>query len=277
MTGALDIRSTIALNSGVAMPRFGLGVHRTTPGRETREAVAAALEAGYRSIDTARYYRNEADVGRAIRESGVPRDEIFVTTKLANMDHGYDRARRAFDESRRLLGLDVIDLYLIHWPVPDGRNESWAALQDLAAEGACRAIGVSNYTVRHLEELLGWAAIVPAVNQVEFSPFLHQRELLAHCRAAGIALEAYSPLAKGRRLDHPVLREVAARHGRTPAQVMIRWALQHDLVVIPKSARPERIRENADVFGFALDDRDMAQLDGLHENLRTAWDPTDEA
>lgn len=274
MSHPLTLEATVTLNNGIAMPRLGLGVYRTGPGDETRRAVLAALECGYRHIDTAKYYRNEADVGQALRESGVPRDAVFVTTKLANMDHGYDRARAACEESLAKLGLDALDLYLIHWPVEELRGETWAALQDLLDEGLCRAIGVSNYTVRHMHELLEWAAIVPAVNQVEFSPFLHQRELLALCREQGVALEAYSPLTKAQRFGHPVVQRVAAKHGRTPAQVLIRWALQHDLVVIPKSARPERIRENADVFGFALDEADMAALDALDEGLRTSWDPT---
>ncbi len=271
----LSIEATVRLNNGLAMPRLGLGVYRAAPGDETRRAVLAALEAGYRHVDTAKYYRNEADVGRAIRESGLPRESVFVTTKLANMDHGYDRARRACHESLDRLKMDYVDLYLVHWPVETLRGESWAALESLAEDGVCRAIGVSNYTLRHLAELADHANVVPAVDQVEFSPFLHQRELLARCRAMGVQLEAYSPLTKGRRFDHPAVRAVADRHGRTPAQVLVRWALQHDLVVIPKSSRVERIRENARVFDFSLDAGDMAALDGLDEGLRTSWDPTD--
>jgi diketogulonate reductase-like aldo/keto reductase len=275
LSTTLDIGSTLALNNGVLMPRFGLGVYRAAPGDETRLAVLSALEHGYRLIDTAKYYHNEADVGRALRESGLPRDSVFITTKLANMDHGFDRTRRACNESLKKLGLDYLDLYLIHWPVEVVRGETWAALQDLLDEGVCRAIGVSNYTVRHLDELLEYADVVPAVNQVEFSPFLHQRGLLARCREAGIRLEAYSPLTKGARFDHPAVRGIAARHGKTPAQVLLRWGVQHDLVVIPKSSRPERIRENAAVFDYELDASDMAALDGLDEGLRTSWDPTD--
>jgi diketogulonate reductase-like aldo/keto reductase len=267
--------SIVALNSGVLMPRFGLGVYRAKPGDETRRAVLAALESGYRLIDTAKYYHNEADVGRALRESGLAREGVFVTTKLANMDHGFDRARKACRESLDKLGLEYLDLYLVHWPVEVVRGETWAAFEDLLDEGLCRAIGVSNYTVRHLDELLEFAGVVPAVNQVEFSPFLNQRDLLARCRQAGIQLEAYSPLTKGTRFDHPEVRRISARHGRTPAQVLLRWGLQHDLVVIPKSSRPDRIRENAAVFDFELGAGDMAALDGLDEGLRTSWDPTD--
>ncbi len=271
----LRIDSTVTLNNGVPMPRLGLGVYRAHPGEETYRAVRAALEAGYRHVDTAKYYHNEADVGRALRDSGVPREQVFVTTKLANMDHGYDRALKACRQSLRELKLEFVDLYLVHWPVETLRGETWAAFETLLEQRLCRAIGVSNYTVRHLQEMSEYAAVTPAVDQVEFSPFLHQRPLLEECRRMGTRLEAYSPLTKGRRFDHPVVQAVAARHGRTPAQVLVRWALQHDLVVIPKSARPERIRENADVFGFELDPEDMRRLDGLDEGLRTSWDPSD--
>jgi diketogulonate reductase-like aldo/keto reductase len=215
-------------------------------------------------------------VGEAIHSSGIPREEIFVTTKLWNDDHGYDGALRAFEESRERLGLDVVDLYLIHWPVRRLRVDSWRALEKLYRDGLCRAVGVSNYTVRHLDELLNTCEVVPAVNQVEFSPFLYQRDLLEHCHANGVRLEAYSPLTKGRRLSDPTLAEMAGRYGKTPAQVLVRWALERDVVVIPKSARPERIRENADVFDFVLEPDDLATLDGLDEGLHTSWDPTGE-
>jgi diketogulonate reductase-like aldo/keto reductase len=270
----LDPGSTVTLRGGVEMPRLGLGVWQSAPGEETRDAVAAALAAGYRLVDTARAYRNEADVGAAVRASGIPRGDLFVTTKLWNSDHGYDRALRAIDASLASLGLEQVDLYLVHWPVEGLRGETWRAMERILAEGKARAIGVSNYTVRHLDELLGEAKAPPSVNQVEFSPFLHQRALLAHCRRHGIQLEAYGPLVRGHRMDSPVLARVAAKHRRTPAQVLLRWGLQHDLVVIPKSVRAERIRENADLYGFALDAEDMAALDGLDEGYRTSWDPT---
>jgi diketogulonate reductase-like aldo/keto reductase len=275
MTGdGLTLRSTVTLRGGVEMPRFGLGVWQSAPGEETRRAVAEALAAGYRHVDTARAYRNEADVGVAIRESGVPRREVFVTTKLWNADHGYDRTLQAADRSLESLGMEQLDLYLVHWPVEGLRHDTWRAMERLLADGKVRAIGVSNYTIRHLDELLARAEVPPAVNQVEFNPFLHQRALLAHCRRHGIQLEAYGPLVRGHRMDHPVLAAIAGKHGRTPAQVLLRWGLQHDLVVIPKSVQPARIRENADVFGFALDAADMAELDGLDEGYRTSWDPT---
>jgi diketogulonate reductase-like aldo/keto reductase len=269
-----SIRSTVTLRGGVEMPVLGLGVWQSAPGEETRRAVSAALAAGYRHVDTARAYRNEADVGAAIRESGVPRREVFVTTKLWNADHGYDKALQAIDRSLESLALEQVDLYLVHWPVEGLRRDTWRAMERILADGKARAIGVSNYTVRHLDEVLGQARQPPAVNQVEFSPFLHQRALLERCRQGGIQLEAYGPLVRGHRMDHPVVQRVARKHGRTPAQVLLRWGIQHELVVIPKSVHAERIRENADVFGFSLDADDLAALDGLDEGYRTSWDPT---
>jgi diketogulonate reductase-like aldo/keto reductase len=271
----LTLRSTVTLRGGVEIPRLGLGVWQSAPGEETRRAVAEALACGYRHVDTARAYRNEADVGAAIRESGVARREVFVTTKLWNADHGHDKALRAIDRSLATLGMEQVDLYLVHWPVEGLRHDTWRAMEKVLADGKARAIGVSNYTVRHLDELLARAKVPPAVNQVEFSPFLHQRALLAHCRKHGIQLEAYGPLVRGHRMDHPALVAIGREHGRTPAQVLLRWGLQHDLVVIPKSVRPERIRENADVYGFSLDAEEMAKLDALDEGYRTSWDPTD--
>ena len=269
-----SVRTTVKLRNGVEMPALGLGVWQSAPGEETRRAVAEALAAGYRHVDTARAYRNEADVGAAIRESGVPRREVFVTTKLWNADHGYDKALRAIDASLQALQLEQVDLYLVHWPVEGLRRDTWRAMEALLADGKARAIGVSNYTIRHLDELLGHAKVPPAVNQVEFSPFLFQKELLGHCRHAGIQLEAYGPLVRGHKLEHPVLRKIAGKHRRTPAQVLLRWGLQHGLVVIPKSVRPERIRENADLAGFELDAADVTALDALDEGYRTSWDPT---
>jgi diketogulonate reductase-like aldo/keto reductase len=271
----LALSTTVTLPGGVEMPVLGLGVWQAAPGAETRDAVGEALRVGYRLVDTARAYRNEADVGAAVRESGIPRGEIFVTTKLWNGDHGYDRTLRAMDESLERLGLERVDLYLVHWPVEGLRHESWRAMEKILADGKARAIGVSNYTIRHLDELLARAKVAPAVNQVEFSPFLYQRDLLAHCVRHGIRLEAYGPLVRGQRMDDPVLARIARKHGRTPAQVLLRWALQHDVVAIPKSVHPARIRENSDVFGFALEADDMAALDGLDEGYRTSWDPTD--
>ena len=269
----LSLESRVTLNDGVKMPVLGLGVWQTASGKETRDAVATALQAGYRLIDTAKLYGNERDVGIAVRESGIPRDEIFVTTKLWNDDHGYESALRAFDRSRKELGLEAVDLYLIHWPVPGKRDESWKALLKLKEQGVARSVGVSNYTIRHLEELLSWSPRPPSVNQVEFHPFLFQKDLLKFCEGKKIQLEAYSPLARGRRLKHPTIVELAANYGKTPAQIMIRWSLQHGLVVIPKSSRPERILENAAVFDFEIRAADMKRLDALDEHSRVAWNP----
>jgi diketogulonate reductase-like aldo/keto reductase len=271
----LTLGSTVILNNGVAMPRLGLGVYQTGPGRETRTAVLAALELGYRLVDTAAVYGNERDVGAALRESGVPREQVFVTTKLWNSDHGYQRTLRAFDSSLRALGLDVLDLYLLHWPVPNVRLQSWLALERLLLEGRARAIGVSNFTIPHLSELLDAGDVAPAVNQIELHPFLPQIELVAFCHGRGVQVEAYSPLARGERMDHPALQRIARGHRKSPAQVMIRWSLQRGLVTIPKSARRERIAENADVFDFTLEPAEMKDLDGLNEELHTDWDPTE--
>ncbi len=259
------------------MPLLGLGVYQTSPGKATEEAVKYALKIGYRHVDTASLYGNEESVGRAVRESGVPREQVFVTTKLWNSDHGYDAALRAFEKSQRKLGLGYVDLYLIHWPVSELREESWRALVELQRRGSCRAIGVSNYTVRHIDELLAGSKTVPDVNQVEFNPFLYQEELLRYCQGKRIQLEAYSPLTRGYKLRHPVVLEVAKTYSKSPAQVLIRWSLQHGLVVIPKSARPERIKENSEVFDFEISAADMSSLDSLGENLHTDWDPTDAA
>ncbi|MGA2875547.1 MAG: aldo/keto reductase [Nitrososphaerales archaeon] len=257
------------------MPVFGLGVYQIS-GRPAMEAVKFALGIGYRLIDTASLYGNENEVGVAIRDSGIPRKDLFVTTKLWNSDQGYDKALRAFDQSVKLLGLEYVDLYLIHWPVPSLRKESWDALAKLQKEGRCRAIGVSNYTVRHLEELLDHSDVVPSVNQVEFNPFLYQKELLDFCNEKGIQLEAWGPLTRGARLRHRVIVDMARRYSRSPAQIIIRWSLQRDVVVIPKSSKPERIRENSQVFDFEISRDDMTKMDFLSEDLHTGWDPTDE-
>ncbi|HEU4412211.1 MAG TPA: aldo/keto reductase [Polyangiaceae bacterium] len=265
----------VELNNGTSLPRVGLGVFRARPG-EAKRAVLAALRAGYRHVDTARVYGNEADVGAALRESGLGRDEVFVTTKLWNDDQGYDSALRAFDRSLERLGLEYVDLYLLHWPVPGKRLESWRALERVAAEGRARAIGVSNFMPRHLEELFAVAKTPPAVNQIEASPFLQQREARALCARHGVVVEAYSPLTKGVRLGHPALVEVARSLGRSPAQVLLRWGLERDMVVLPKSTNEARIVENAALFDFELGAEHAARLDGLEEGLVTGWDPRTE-
>jgi diketogulonate reductase-like aldo/keto reductase len=274
MSREFSIDTKVRLNNGVEMPVFGLGTYLAGRGRETRKAVLIALKAGYRLLDTASSYGNERDVGLAVRESGIPREEIFVTTKLWNSDHGYASAIMAFEASLERLGLSHVDLYLIHWPVQGLRSESWTALEELLRRGKCKAIGVSNYMEWHLKELLAESSVVPAVNQVEFHPYLYQKELSEFCMSKGIYLEAYCPLTQGERLDDPKLVGLASRYGKSPAQILIRWSLQRGLIVIPKSARKDRIIENADVFDFSISDDDMLVLDSLNENLRTSWDPS---
>lgn len=277
----------IKLNDGHEIPQLGLGVWQIS-GRACESAVLAAFEAGYRHIDTASFYGNEASVGAAVRASGIPREELFITTKLWNSDHG--NPERAFETSLRRLKMDYVDLYLIHYPVRE-RLRSWRVFEHIKRQGGARSIGVSNFTVRHLTELLAQTETVPAVNQVEFHPYLYQRELLEFCKTRGIAVEAYSPLTQGHRLKDRKLAAIAKKYpgaspeaderGRSntentksPAQILIRWALQHGLVVIPKSANPARIRENGAVFDFEISGEDMRALDGFHEDLRTCWNPT---
>lgn len=264
----------VTLGNGVAMPQLGFGVFQI-PDDETTRTVTSALEAGYRSIDTAAVYGNERGVGRAIADSGLARDDLFVTTKLWNDDQGYDRTLAAFDASLDRLGLDYVDLYLVHWPTP-ARNlfvDSYKALEQILADGRARAIGVSNFQVPHLRRLLEQTGITPAVNQVELHPGLQQAELRAFHAEHGIATEAWSPLAQGAVLGDEAITSVADAHGVSPAQVVLRWHLQSGNVVIPKSVTPERIRENVDVFGFELTDADMAAIRGSDRGLRTGPDP----
>lgn len=268
--------TTVEIRGGVPIPLIGLGVFRASAGGETAAAVQAALRAGYRHIDTARVYGNETDVGKGLRASGIDREQVFVTTKLWNDDQGFRSTLAAFEASRQRLGLSVIDLYLVHWPVPGKRLDTWRAMEHLLETGKVRAIGVSNYMVRHLEELLARTESPPAVNQIELSPYnwASRRAVLDLCAANHIAVEAYSPLTKGRKLADPPLVAIAMRHGKTTAQVLIRWALQKGFIVLPKSTRPQRIAANADVFDFDLTDKDMAALDALDQGLVTGWDPT---
>ena len=265
----------IKLNIGTEIPQLGLGVAGTPAGDVTVNAVRSALEEGYRHIDTASIYRNEQSVGQAIRQSDVRRSKIFVTTKIWNRDQGYESTFQACSKSLQRLDLDYIDLYLIHWPVKDFSQDTWLAMERLLDEGRCRAIGVSNYTVKHLRPLLAHTSRVPAVNQIELSPYNYgsRRDVIELCRSNGIAVGAYSPLTKGTRLADPKLMAIAAQYQKTPAQVLIRWGIQHEFIEIPKSVRPERIQENADVFDFAISDSDMERLDGFDEDLATSSDP----
>jgi diketogulonate reductase-like aldo/keto reductase len=270
---ALAVDSRIRLNKGVEMPVLGLGT-AMAGGDACVVAVRAALDLGYRLIDTASMYGNEREVGAAIRESDVPREDIFLTTKVGNPEQGYESTLRACDESLRRLQVNYVDLYLIHWPARRHRLETWRAMVELLDRGRARAIGVSNYMVPHLEEVLAAGPTVPAVNQIELSPFLQPADVVEICRKRGIVVEAYSPLTRGRRLNDRRLRAIAAKYGRSPAQILLRWGLQHGLVMIPKSSRPDHIRENANVFDFEIRAEDMAALDALDEQHHMAWDPT---
>ncbi len=271
-----SLDSRLPTVQGLAIPCVGLGVFQSAPGAATRSAVSYALRAGYRLIDTASMYGNESDVGEALRASGIPREDVVVTTKLWHSDHGFEAAQAAARKSLDRLGLDRIDLYLIHWPRakdPEERLGSWRALEKLRAEGICRAIGVSNYTVRHLEELRNASDVVPAVDQVEFHPFAYDPELVRYCADRGIRIEAWSPLTRGRQLENPVVRSIASEVRRSSAQVLIRWGLQRGAIELPKSVREDRIRENASVFDFSLDPGQMTRLDGLAGDARMGWDP----
>ncbi|ULO08602.1 aldo/keto reductase [Paenibacillus sp. 19GGS1-52] len=260
------------LNDGVTMPWLGLGVWQTKDGDEVIHAVNAAVETGYRSIDTAAGYNNEEGVGQAIRECGVSRDELFITTKLRNPDQGYESTLKAFEVSRRKLGLDMIDLYLIHWPVAGKYRETWKALIHLQKEGHIKSIGVSNFQVHHLKDIIEDTGVIPVVNQVEFHPLLTQRELLKYASEQGIQIEAWSPLMQGH-LDLPLLKELAERYGRTPAQIVLRWDLQQGVITIPKSVHTERIKENAGFFDFTLSDEDVKAISDLNEDHRFGPDP----
>ena len=268
---------TVTLNDGVEIPQLGFGVYKV-PADEAEAVVSTALEVGYRHIDTAKLYDNEEGVGRAVRSSGIPRDELFVTTKIWNDDHGYDEALAAFDASMARLGLDVLDLLLIHWPCPsqDRYVDTWRALERLQADGRVRSIGVSNFHVHHLHRLMAEAPVVPSINQVELHPLLPQQELRMFDAAHGIATEAWSPLARGALLDDPVIGAIAARIGRTVTQVVIAWHLALGNVVIPKSVTPARIAENFDVLDIELTEDDVARITALgRTERRLGADPDD--
>jgi diketogulonate reductase-like aldo/keto reductase len=261
-----------ALNNGTQMPLLGLGVY-DMHAAVAESAVVTALETGYRLIDTAAMYGNEIEIGNAIRNSAVPREEIFVTTKVNNIDQGYDTTLLAFEASIKKLNIDYIDLYLVHWPIKGKRKDTWKALETLYNQKQVRAIGVANYLLPFMEELRSYANLVPVVNQVEFSPFLYLKELLQYCKANNIQLQAYTPLIRGKKMDNPLLLELAKKYGKTPAQIILRWNMEIGVSAIPKSASKERIRENFDIFDFSLSPTDIRAMESLHENLRLIDNP----
>lgn len=268
-----NLKSTTVLHNGVEMPWFGLGVFKVQEGSEVIDSVKAAIKNGYISIDTAAVYKNEEGVGQAIKESEVPREELFITTKVWNADQGYESTLKAFETSMEKLGLDYLDLYLIHWPVKGKYVETWKALEKLYKDGRVRAIGVSNFHVHHLQDILEIAEIKPMVNQVEYHPHLTQKELHEFCKKEGIQLEAWSPLKQGELLTEPTIVEIAEKHQKSSAQIILRWDLQNEVVTIPKSIKEHRIIENADIFDFELTAEEMETINGLNKNERIGPDP----
>ncbi|MBC1433926.1 aldo/keto reductase [Listeria rocourtiae] len=269
----MNINDTVTLANGVKMPQFGFGVWRVNDGEEAVNSVKWAIETGYKSIDTAAAYKNEEGVGRAIKESGVPRDSLFVTTKLWNADQGYESTLAAFDTSLEKLGLDYVDLYLIHWPVEGKFVDTWRAFEKLYEDKKVRAIGVCNFHEHHLDELLKDAKIAPMVNQIELHPLLSQEPLRKYCADKNIVVEAWSPLGSGKILNNSVINSIAKIYEKSVAQVILRWDLQHGIVTIPKSVHQNRIIENANIFDFELKDSEMALIDSLNQDERTGPDP----
>ncbi|MCR8980042.1 aldo/keto reductase [Brevibacillus laterosporus] len=274
---AKNLQATTTLHNGTKMPWFGIGVFKVEEGSELVSAVKSAIKHGYRSIDTAAIYGNETSVGQAIQEgiqeTNLSREDLFVTSKVWNADLGYEATLAAFETSLDKLGLEYLDLYLIHWPVKGKYKEAWRALEKLYKDGRVKAIGVSNFQIHHLEDLMEEAEIKPMINQVEFHPYLTQKELITFCRAHDIQMEAWSPLMQGQLLDNPVLQEIADKHGKTVAQVILRWDLQHGVITIPKSTKEHRIVENASVFDFELTKEEMDRIDALNQNHRVGPDP----
>jgi diketogulonate reductase-like aldo/keto reductase len=268
----MDIKSCTTLSNGVKMPWLGYGTYKIENGCSATDSVKQALEAGYRHIDTAAFYGNEEGIGKAIMESSVPREEIFLVSKVWNTDQGYEKTLASFEASIGRLGTEYLDLFLVHWPTPL-MGETWRALEKLYRDGKARAIGVSNFTVEHLKSLMANAEIMPMVNQVEFHPCLVQNGLREFCREKGIQLEAWSPLMRGRIFEIPLLGELAAKYGKSVPQIVLRWDLQLGVVAIPKTTNLSRIRENADIFNFEISDEDMARISGLDNGLRMGAEP----
>lgn len=269
------LQDTVTLNNDVEMPGFGLGVFKVEDGDTVIDAVSSALSVGYRLIDTAGFYDNEEGVGKAIKDSGISREEIFVTSKVWNDKQGYDSTLKAFDESLDKLGLDYLDLYLIHWPVSGKFKDTWRALEKIYREGKVRAIGVSNFHVHHLEELLQDAEVIPALNQIEFHPHLTQAEVLEFCKENNIQMQAWSPLKKGRIFEEKVLVEIAEKYGKTVPQVILRWDLEQGVATIPKTVNKTRMVENADIFDFQLTEEEVERITSLNRNERTGSNPDD--
>ena len=262
------------LNNGIQMPLLGLGVYDIYK-REAEQAVSWALEIGYRLIDTAAMYENEIEIGNSVRQSGINRNELFITTKVHNNEQGYDKTLRAFDESQRKLNCEYIDLYLVHWPIKNTRKDTWLALEKLYADGRVKAIGVANYLIPFLDELTTYGNIIPALNQVEFSPYLYLKDLLNYCEAKQIQLQAYTPLVRGERMTDPKLVKMAKKYQKTPAQIILRWILQRGVSAIPKSANLARLKENFDIFDFQISPEDMIIIDNFNENYRVVENPMD--
>ncbi|MBT2690610.1 aldo/keto reductase [Bacillus sp. ISL-47] len=269
----LSLTSTVTLANGVKMPKIGLGVFKVEKEDELLTAVNAAIETGYRSIDTASIYGNEEWVGKAIRQSGLKREELFITSKVWNADQGYEETLQAFNTSMVKMGLDFLELYLIHWPVEGKYADTWRALEQLYWEGKIKAIGVSNFQVHHLEELLKTAEIKPMINQIELHPKLSQKEICSFAARHDMQIEAWAPLMQGGLFENEVLNGLAKKHGKSIAQIILRWHLQNDIIIIPKSTKPYRIKENADLFGFELSAEDISLIDSLNEDLRVGPDP----
>ncbi|UII56758.1 aldo/keto reductase [Cytobacillus spongiae] len=265
----------VNLHNGVEMPQFGLGVYKVEEGKEVCDTVTSALEIGYRLIDTAALYKNEEGVGKAIRKSSVPREELFITTKVWNSDQGYESTLKAFEDSMGKLALEYVDLYLIHWPVKEKYHDTWRALEKLYLDGRVKAIGVSNFQIHHLEDLMKQSEIKPMVNQVELHPLLSQVELRSFCSEQQIQIEAWSPIARGRILDNLTLNELATKYEKSSAQIILRWHLQNDVIIIPKSVTPSRLVENANIFDFELNPKEMEAINRLNVNQRFGADPDD--